>query len=88
MQCETLSSSSILKNWTLQLRRCSRRLMFNLKYVMSQSSDQSVFRIVAILQNLDPGIEISNSQWALIIWSSCGKKMRDEKNWEHLDIPG
>jgi superfamily II DNA or RNA helicase len=61
---------------------------FNLKYVMSQLSDQSVFRIVAILQNLDPDREISDSQWARIIRLSCGKKKRDEKNWEHLDIPG
>lgn len=61
---------------------------FNLKYVMSQLSDQSVFRIIAILQNLDPDREISDAQWARIIRSSCGKKKRDEKNWEHLDIPG
>ncbi len=61
---------------------------FNLKYVMSQLSDQSVFRIVRILRNLDPDREITDSMWARIIRSSCGRKMRDEKNWEHLDIPG
>ena len=33
-------------------------------------------------------MEISDFQWARIIRSSCGKKKRDEKNWEHLDIPG
>ncbi len=61
---------------------------FNLKYVMSQLSDESIFRIISILQHLEPSMEISDSQWARIIRSSCGKKKRNEKNWEHLDIPG
>lgn len=61
---------------------------FNLKYVMSQLTDRSIFRIITILQNLAADKEISNPQWARIIRSSCGKKKRDEKNWEHLDIPG
>jgi hypothetical protein len=61
---------------------------FNLKYVMSQLTDRSIFRIITILQNLEAVKEISNPQWARIIRSSCGKKRRDEKNWEHLDIPG
>lgn len=61
---------------------------FNLKYVMSQLTDRSIFRIITILQNLEADKEISNPQWARIIRSSCGKKKRDEKNWEHLDIPG
>ena len=56
---------------------------FNLKYVTSQLSDQSIFRIISILQNLSPDSELADSQWAQIIRASCGKKKR-----EHLDIPG
>ena len=55
---------------------------FNLRYVTSQLSDQSVFRIIAILQNLSLS-ELSDAAWAQIIRASCGKKKR-----EHLDIPG
>lgn len=55
---------------------------FNLQYVTTQLSDQSVFRIIAILQNLSSS-ELSDAAWAQIIRASCGKKKR-----EHLDIPG
>jgi len=56
---------------------------FNLRYVTSQLSDQSIFRIIAILQNLTSLPELSDAAWAQIIRASCGKKKR-----EHLDIPG
>jgi hypothetical protein len=61
---------------------------FNLKYVTSQLSDQSVFRIVSILQNLPDDREISDAAWAQIVRVACGKKKREDLRWDHLDIPG
>lgn len=61
---------------------------FNLKYVTSQLSDQSIFRIVSILQNVRADIELSDSQWAHIIRVACGKKKREDLRWDFLDIPG
>jgi len=61
---------------------------FNLKFVTSQLSDQSVFRIVSILQNLPADREISDAVWAHIVRVACGKKKREDLRWDHLDIPG
>jgi superfamily II DNA or RNA helicase len=61
---------------------------FNLKYVTSQLSDQSIFRIISILQNVRSDIELSDSQWAHIIRAACGKKKREDMRWDFLDIPG
>lgn len=61
---------------------------FNLKYVTSQLSDQSIYRIVSILQHLPADYEISDASWAHIVRASCGKKKREDLRWDHLDIPG
>jgi superfamily II DNA or RNA helicase len=61
---------------------------FNLRYVTSQLSDQSIFRIVAILHNLPADREISDSNWSQIVRVACGKKKQENLRWDHLDIPG
>ena len=61
---------------------------FNLKYVTSQLSDQSIFRIISILQNVSADLELSDSQWAHIIRAACGKKKREDMRWDFLNIPG
>jgi hypothetical protein len=61
---------------------------FNPNEVMGRLSDQSVFRMVSILQNLPASREITDSEWARILRVACGKKKREGLRWDPLDIPG
>ena len=57
---------------------------FNLKYVISQLSDQAWYRLTSILQQLPPDWELEDAQWSKIVRAAFGK----ERDKPYLDAPG